>query len=161
MEIKSWILRLCALSILCAIAQSLLPFPKGKTAVGMLCGVLLLYATVTPLSGQNLGDLLESVRSFDAVSQSEAFEERSDSAVLLASEQGFAAAFGDRMKTAGIAFEKVRVACEMQSETVVPVSIRLRGSFDASQRRSIEEIRTELDMETAQIVYEAEDAYEN
>lgn len=104
--------------ILSAVLESILPQSNGKRAFRLLCGVAIftvLVSSVRQIDFQNLNfDDPETV--FEQTSQD--LSTKTDSALLLAANQGYAQAAADTLRSAGVPFRSVHAMCELNEEAL-------------------------------------------
>ncbi len=139
---------LCALSILCGLAQSLCPEGSGKRALSFVCAVVLLAGAAKELSNLDWESYaLESgrlrKREEEFVLQNEEVLRSLDRTVI---EREYAAYIMDTAYRQGLAVSDVQVTAQWSLEGLwLPYSARLEGSVGLAGQEALK-ARIEADL---------------
>lgn len=139
---RSWLLEIITLSILCAAADSLMPAGGVKQVGKLLFGILLICAVLQPLADWRLAGAERWLLEYgEQMSLEEMNLERqvSDYQKSVIQEQ-CATYISDKAAELGIDCQ-VEVACEQSAEGLwMPVTTRLWGDFTEEERSQMERL---------------------
>lgn len=140
--VRGWLLTVIGASLICALADALMP-PGAVRRVGRLvCGLVLLGAILSPLtqldlsSGQRwLEDYLASLEA-----REEDLTETVNSQMKVIIEQEYAAYIVDKAARLGVACS-VQVECALSEEGLyLPARVRVSGALTEKERAQIAQI---------------------
>jgi stage III sporulation protein AF len=140
--VRSWLLTVIAASLICALADALMP-PGAVRRVGRLvCGLVLLGAILTPLArldlsgGQRwLEDYLASLENREAE-----LAETVNEQMKVIIEQEYAAYIVDKTARLGLTCG-IRVECGLSEEGLyLPLRVRISGALTEGERARITQI---------------------
>ena len=159
--VRSWLLSVIAVSLLCAVADALMPSGAVKRVGRLVCGLVLMGAILSPLrsldlegSRRWLEDYLVSVRSREAE-----LEETVNSQTKVIIEQKFSAYIVDKAAELGLTC-RARVECAPSEDGLyLPVRTEVTGAMTADvQGKLIRIIESDLGVPAeAQIYVEEEE----
>ena len=159
--VRSWLLSVITVSLLCAVADALMPPGAVKRVGRLVCGLVLLGAVLSPLAGLDLEGnqrwlegYLASVRAREAE-----LEETVNSQIKVIIEQKCAAYIVDKAAQLGLTC-RARVECALSEDGLyLPVRTEVDGSMTADvQGKLIRIIESDLGVPAeSQIYVEEED----
>ncbi len=134
---RAFIQLLCALSILCGLAQSFCPEGSGKRALSFVCAVVLLAGFLKGLSSLNWEEY--ALQTGKLRMRQEEFLERNESIVRSLDrtviEKEYGAYIMDMAAKSGLELENARVCAQWSLDGLwLPWSAELSGELSAGQR---------------------------
>lgn len=157
---RGWLLSLIAVSILCAIADALMPAGGPRRVGKLLCGLVLLCAVLTPLTRLELAGSegwLEDWRA-GLEREQEELAERAGEVSRSVIEARCAAYIVDKAARMGLPPVEVRVTCRAAGDGVyLPDRAEIAGALSPGEREALSAaLREELDLPEDQIAYREE-----
>ena len=158
--VRSWLLAVISVSLLCAVADALTPSGAVKRVGRLVCGLVLIGAILSPLgtldlegSRRWLEDYLASVRSREAE-----LEKTVNSQTKVIIEQKFSAYIVDKAAELGLRC-RARVECALSEDGLyLPVRTEVTGSMTADvQSKLIRIIESELGVPAQSQIYVEEE----
>ena len=158
--VRSWLLAVIAVSLLCAVAGALMPPGPVKRVGRLVCGLVLVGAILSPLKSLDLEgsrrwleDYLASVRSREAE-----LEKTVNSQTKVIIEQKFSAYIVDKAAELGLSC-RARVECALSEDGLyLPVRTEVTGSMTADvQSKLIRIIESELGVPAQSQIYVEEE----
>lgn len=140
--IKSWLIGICCCSVIVAIADSLMPKGTVKKVSKLICGIILLIATVKPLLNIDLSVLSVNIVEYKnaAGEYSADISSVNERLAKVIIEEQSAAYILDKAINLG-AEVTVQVTARMgDGELYYPDSVTVRGALSEEQRGRLEEI---------------------
>ena len=159
--VRSWLLAVIAVSLLCAVADALMPSGAVKRVGRMTCGLVLIGAILSPVATVDLEGSQRWLESYlTSVQSREAeLEETVSGQIKVIIEQKYAAYIVDKAAQLGLNC-RARVKCALSEDGLyLPVRTEVTGSMTADvQGRLIRLIQSDLGVPAqAQIYVEEED----
>ena len=158
--VRSWLLSVIAVSLLCAVADALMPSGAVKRVGRLVCGLVMLGAILSPLAGL---DLEESQRWLErylvSVQTREGeLEETVNSQIKVIIERELAAYIVDKAAELGLTC-RAQVECSMSEDGLyLPVRTKVIGSMTADvQGKLIQLIASELGVPAQSQIYAEEE----
>lgn len=158
--VRGWLLTVIAASLICALADALMP-PGAVRRVGRLvCGLVLLGAILSPLTGLDLSGgqrwLEDYLASLDSREEELARTVNSQMKVII--EQEYAAYIVDKAAGLGLTCS-VQVECEASEEGLyLPARARVSGPLTGEeQARIFQIIREDLGVPESELLYITEE----
>ena len=145
--VRSWLLTLIAVSVLCALADSLMPAGAVKQVGKLVCGLVILCAVLSPVAGLDLEggrDWLEDYFAGLEVREGE-LKEQVDQGMKPIIEQEYAAYIVDKAARLGVRCT-AKVSCGMDENGLyLPWEAEVTGAItDVQQSRLTQAIEEEL-----------------
>lgn len=132
----------CALSILCGVAMSIMPEGSVKRVAGILCSAVIITALVAPLKEFDFDDyarMLSQYRSREA-SLSARGDEISERLCRTVIEDECSAYIMDKADVLGVAIKEARVEVQWNTEGVwVPYSACIAAEVTSEQKKALED----------------------
>ena len=152
-KLKEWIVLITFVTIMSAVFLCLVPSGKLKSAFSVLCGIIIIYAAVSPFVGLDIEDV-----DFDAFfvtdeEVSESYSSLGENAALLAAQDSIDDAVEAILKKAGFQFEKVETQCRMQNGEIVLTEIVIYCAFDESEKEKALNLLEDFKSESTQIIF--------
>ncbi len=137
--VRSWLLAVIAVSLLCAVADALIPSGGVKRVGRLVCGLVLMGAILSPVASLDvegsqrwLENCLASVRSQEAE-----LEDRVNGQMKVIIEQEYAAYIVDKAAQLGLECT-VRVECQLSEEGLyLPDRTEAEGLWTASAQEEL------------------------
>lgn len=143
--LRSWLLGVIAASLLTAVADSLMPEGAVKQTGKLACGLVVLFAVLSPLmrlDPHQMEEWLEDYAITQEEQKTQLAQQRSEQ-MKTVMEERFAAYISDKTEALG-AVCRVRVECEAQEPDVfLPVRAELTGNWDPEIRAQLERLLEE------------------
>lgn len=158
--VRSWLLAVIAVSLLCAVADALMPAGAVKRVGRLVCGLVLMGAILSPIASLDveggrrwLDGYLASVRYREAE-----LEETVNSQMKVIIEQEYAAYILDKAAQLGLNCT-ARVKCELSEDGLyLPVRTEVTGLRTAGdQEKLIQAIETDLGVPAERQFYTEEE----
>ena len=158
--VRSWLLAVIAVSLLCAVAEALMPSGAVKRVGRLVCGLVLVGAILSPAARLDVdGGRRWLERYLFSVQAREAeLEHEVNSQIKIIIEQEYAAYILDKAAQLGLDCT-VRVECGLSEEGLyLPVRTEVAGlSTAGSQRELIRIIKEDLGVPEERQFYEEEE----
>lgn len=153
---RGWLLTIISASILCALADSLMPAGAVKRVGRLVCGLVLLCAVLSPLAELDLAggqDWLEDYFAGLELRQAELGSQVNEGMKVIIEEK-YAAYIVDKAAEMGLTCT-VRVSCRMGEDGLyVPDRMAAAGSFsDVEQSRLTQIVQEDLGVPLERQVY--------
>ena len=137
--VRSWLMAVIAVSLLCAVADALMPRGAVRRAGKLVCGLVLLGAVLSPVAGLDvesgqrwLDGYLASIQNRESE-----LEETVESQMKGIIEQQYAAYIVDKAARLGLTCDP-RVECGLSEEGLyLPVRVRVTGALTEEERARI------------------------
>lgn len=144
---RGWLLTIISASILCALADSLMPPGAVKRVGRLVCGLVLLCAVLSPLAGLDLAggqDWLEGYFAGLELRQAE-LEQQVNEGMKVIIEEKYAAYIVDKAAEMGLTCT-ARVECRAGEDGLyVPDRVEVAGCLsDVEQSRLTQTVETDL-----------------
>lgn len=139
--VRSWLTLLITASVLCAVADSLMPPGSVKQAGRLVCGLVLLCAVLSPVSGLDLEAgrrWLEDYRSGLEFQENE-LKEQVDEGMKTIIEREYAAYVMDKAAELGLTC-RAKVRCRTQDGLHLPEEAEITGVFTGEERATLARI---------------------
>lgn len=154
--LRSWLLTVIAACVLCALAQRVMPPGPVKRAGGVTCGLVLLWAVLTPLAHPDLGVGRAWLEGYRAALERRETELRAqvDEGTKVLIEEEYAAYIVDKAAEWEIRCT-ARVKCRTGADGLyLPEETTVTGTFsDVEQSRLARMIREDLGVPEAHQTY--------
>ena len=152
-KLREWIVLITFVTIMSAVFLCIVPSGKMKAAFGILCGIVIVYAAISPLVGIDIEDV-----DFDAIfnddeEQSESYSSLADDAMLLAAQDSISDAVESVLKNAGLISRKIEAECEIQSGEIVLSEITVFCSFDEYEKEKAAKLLEQFCSENTRIIF--------
>lgn len=158
--VRSWLLAVIAVSLLCAVADALMPSGAVKRVGRLVCGLVLIGAILSPLAALDLEGSQRWLESyFVSVQDREAeLDETVNSQIKVIIEQKLAAYIVDKAAQLGLSC-RARVECRLSEDGVyLPVQTEVAGSMTADvQGKLIRVIESDLGVPAQAQIYVEEE----
>ena len=145
--VRSWLLSVIAVCLLCALADALMPRGPVKKAGRLVCGLVLLCAMLAPLPGLQLETGQAWLEDYFAglEQQKQNLKETADAGTKGIIEEQYSAYIVDKAKELDLVCQ-VRVTCRTEADGLtVPDGVEVAGRFsDEEQSRLTRIIEEEL-----------------
>ena len=145
--VRSWLLSIIAVCLLCALADALMPRGPVKKAGRLVCGLVLLCAMLAPLPGLQLETGQAWLEDYFAglEQQKQNLKETADAGTKGIIEEQYSAYIVDKAKELDLVCQ-VRVTCRTEADGLtVPDGVEVAGRFsDEEQSRLTRIIEEEL-----------------
>ena len=145
--VRSWLLSVIAVCLLCALADALMPRGPVKKAGRLVCGLVLLCAMLAPLPGLQLETGQAWLEDYFAglEQQKQNLKETADAGTKGIIEEQYSAYIVDKAKELDLVCQ-VRVTCRTDADGLtVPDGVEVAGRFsDEEQSRLTRIIEEEL-----------------
>ena len=145
--VRSWLLSIIAVCLLCALADALMPRGPVKKAGRLVCGLVLLCAMLAPLPGLQLETGQAWLEDYFAglEQQKQNLKETADAGTKGIIEEQYSAYIVDKAKELDLVCQ-VRVTCRTDADGLtVPDGVEVAGRFsDEEQSRLTRIIEEEL-----------------
>ena len=145
--VRSWLLSIIAVCLLCALADALMPRGPVKKAGRLVCGLVLLCAMLAPLPGLQLETGQAWLEDYFAglEQQKQNLKETADAGTKGIIEEQYSAYIVDKAKELDLVCQ-VRVTCRTEADGLtVPDGVEVAGRFsDEEQSRLARIIEEEL-----------------
>ncbi len=138
--LRSWLISLVTVSILCAAADTLMPEGGPKRVGKLLCGMLLLCAILKPLVRLDPEEGRRWLENWkrEVEEQTLELEEEVDRAVKPVIETGYEAYIAKRAAELGLQVEDVSVETAAGEDGLaLPVGVELTGHFEKTDRERL------------------------
>ena len=138
--LKSWILSMTGAALLCAGALALTPEGRTRSAVRLLCGVVMAVTLLSPLQEMDLSVYSMSLASYrDAAAQSASrLDETNDRLSRTIIETESEAYIWDKARAVGLTPEEVTVTVKWGDALCwYPYEMTLRTAWEPWQRREL------------------------
>lgn len=158
--VRGWLLTVIAASLICALADALMPQGAVRRVGRLVCGLVMLAAILSPLTeldisgGQRwLEDYLASLENREAE-----LTETVNGQMKVIIEQKYAAYIVDKAAQLGVACS-VQVECELTEEGLyLPARARVSGALTEGERAQITQIiREDLGVPESEQMYITEE----
>ena len=158
--VRNWLLAVIAVSLLCAVADALMPPGAVKRVGRLVCGLVLIGAILSPAASLDLEgnrrwleSYLVSVRSREAE-----LEETVNDQIKVIIEQKYAAYIVDKAAQLGLSC-RARVECALSEDGLyLPVRTEVDGSMTADvQGRLVRLIQSDLGVPAESQIYVEEE----
>ena len=136
--VRSWLTLLITVSVLCAVADSLMPAGAVKQAGRLVCGLVLLCAVLAPVPGLDLEAgqrWLEHYHS-EVELRKKVLEEQVDEGMKTIIEREYAAYVMDKAAELGVDCQ-AQIQCRMQDELLLPEEAVVRGVFTQEEQAAL------------------------
>jgi len=154
--VRSWLLAVISVSLLCAVAGALMPQGAVKRVGRLVCGLVLLAAILSPLAGLDVEAGQEWLDSYlyDMEHREAELKETVNSQLKTIIEEEYAAYIVDKAAQLG-ADCSARVECEESAEGLyLPVRAEITGATTVSvQSKLIRAIEEELGIPAQSQIY--------
>lgn len=154
--VRGWLLAVIGASLICALAGALMPRGAARQAGKLVCGLVLLWAILSPLAGPDLQDgqrwLEDYLASLDTREAELAETVNSQMKVII--EQEYAAYIVDKAAQLGLTCS-VRVECGLSEEGLyLPVRAEVSGPLTEDERdRVFRLIAGDLGVPESELMY--------
>lgn len=143
--VRSWLLALIAVSLVCALAEALMPKGAVKRTGRLVCGLVLLSAILSPLRQVDVTEGKQWLESYLAgleVREGE-LEEAADSQMKIIIEQEYAAYIVDKAAEFGLSCS-AQVECRKTEEGLyLPNRTEVAGAFSEKAQAKLIRVITE------------------
>ena len=156
--LKSWLLAVIAACVLCAVAERLMQPGPVKKAGSVTCGLVLIWAVLTPLARPDLASGQAWLEEYlDSVEQRETeLRDQVNEGTKVLIEQEYAAYIVDKAAEWEIRCT-ARVKCRVEEGPYIPDETMVAGPFsDVEQSRLTQMIREDLGVPAERQTYYAE-----
>ena len=156
--IRTWLLAIIAASILCALAERVMPPGSVKRVGGLTCGLVLLWAILAPLARPDLGAGRAWLEDYLAALEQREMElsDQVDQGRKVLIEQEYAAYIVDKAAEWELNCT-ARVKCRAEEGLYIPDETMVAGPFsDVEQSRLTQMIREDLGVPAERQTYYAE-----
>lgn len=139
---NSMIRELCALSIFCGAALSIMPEGNVKRVAGILCSSVLIIAVITPIKAfdiESYADILNTYREKESrlAASSEEISERLRRAVI---EEEYGAYIMDKAEKLGIEVKEARVEVQWSADGAwLPYSASIHANVSKADKCALED----------------------
>lgn len=158
--VRSWLLAVIAVSLLCAAAEALMPQGAVKRVGKLVCGLVLLAAILSPLTGLDLSGSQRWLEDYlAALDLREAeLEETVNGQMKGIIEQEYAAYIVDKAAQLGLTCG-LRVECRISEEGLcLPVRAEVSGGLTEEERlRLVQIIESDLGIPESEQIYMEEE----
>ena len=161
--VRSWLLAVTAVSLLCALAGALMPKGPVERVGRLVCGLVLMGAILSPVASLDvegsqrwLESCLASVRSQEAE-----LEDRVNGQMKVIIEQEYAAYIVDKAASLGLSCQ-VQVEAGESGAWPIPWSVTVTGDLDEGARETLtRQIQEDFAIPVERQVYRERDQYES
>lgn len=156
--IRTWLLAIIAASILCALAERVMPPGPVKRAGGLTCGLVLLWTILTPVARPDLGAGRAWLEDYLAALEQREMElsDQVDQGRKVLIEQEYAAYIVDKAAEWELNCT-ARVKCRAEEGLYIPDETMVAGPFsDVEQSRLTQMILEDLGVPAERQTYYAE-----
>lgn len=156
--IRTWLLAIIAASILCALAERVMPPGPVKRVGGLTCGLVLLWTILTPVARPDLGAGRAWLEDYLAALEQRETElsDQVDQGRKVLIEQEYAAYIVDKAAEWELNCT-ARVKCRAEEGLYIPDETMVAGPFsDVEQSRLTQMIREDLGVPAERQTYYAE-----
>ena len=156
--IRTWLLAIIAASILCALAERVMPPGPVKRVGGLTCGLVLLWTILTPVARPDLGAGRAWLEDYLAALEQRETElsDQVDQGRKVLIEQEYAAYIVDKAAEWELNCT-ARVKCRVEEGLYIPDETMVAGPFsDVEQSRLTQMIREDLGVPAERQTYSAE-----
>lgn len=156
--IRTWLLAIIAASILCALAERVMPPGPVKRVGGLTCGLVLLWTILTPVARPDLGAGRAWLEDYLAALEQREMElsDQVDQGRKVLIEQEYAAYIVDKAAEWELNCT-ARVKCRAEEGLYIPDETMVAGPFsDVEQSRLTQMIREDLGVPAERQTYYAE-----
>ena len=156
--IRTWLLAIIAASILCALAERVMPPGPVKRVGGLTCGLVLLWTILTPVARPDLGAGRGWLEDYLAALEQREMElsDQVDQGRKVLIEQEYAAYIVDKAAEWELNCT-ARVKCRAEEDLYIPDETMVAGPFsDVEQSRLTQMIREDLGVPAERQTYYAE-----
>lgn len=140
---RGWLLSILAVSVLCALADALMPKGAVKQVGRLVCGLVLAVVVVSPVVRLDLEDSRQWLEGyFSGMEQREQeLKEQVDSEMKTIIEQEYEAYIVDKAAQLGVSCQ-AQVTCRVQGEQATPLPWRatVTGRFTQPQREQLAQV---------------------
>lgn len=158
--LRSWLLALIAASLVCALADALMPKGAVKGVGRLVCGLVLVSTILSPLGSLDLEagqSWLESHLTWVELQRGE-LEQQVNSQMKVIIEQKYAAYIVDKAAQLG-AVCSVQVECRQEDGLYLPLRAEIRGTIPPHlQTELVQIIVQDLEIPEGQIDFSEEEA---
>lgn len=142
--VRGWLLSILAVSVLCALADALMPKGAVKQVGRLMCGLVLAVVVVSPvvrLDLEDSGQWLEGY--FSGMDQREQdLKEQVDSEMKTIIEQEYEAYIVDKAAQLGLDCT-ARVECRMEESVYLPAQAWIEGALTREEREKLTAVLSE------------------
>ena len=156
--IRTWLLAIIAASILCALAERVMPPGPVKRVGGLTCGLVLLWTILTPVARPDLGAGRAWLEDYLAALEQREMElsDQVDQGRKVLIEREYAAYIVDKAAEWELNCT-ARVKCRAEEGLYIPDETMVAGPFsDVEQSRLTQMIREDLGVPAERQTYYAE-----
>lgn len=135
---KSWIITVCAISVVSGIITCIMPRSQTKKIFQYVCGVVIVYSILYPfITGSFQLPELSSI--FGGGEQAVSFEmnEKSDEVYLFATQSGCESTAKEIITQLGLSCDSVKAECTCDNGQVNLKSITVKGIYTEEEKASV------------------------
>ena len=138
---RSWLLEVITVSILCAAADSLMPAGGVKQVGKLVFGVLMVCVVLGPLAQWKIGEGENWLQEYSVQLEQNAavLKEQAENYERAVIEERYAAYIADKAAELGVPCD-VKVVCERKEDLWLPVFVRLRGELEDGVQEELSQL---------------------
>ncbi|MGN1419148.1 MAG: hypothetical protein ACI4W6_07450 [Acutalibacteraceae bacterium] len=152
---KSWIILICAVSVISSVLAMVIPKSSLSKAFGYLCAAVMIYTFLLPFmtSKVDFSKLTDALKSQSSASQS--FEDNAEETALTAAEKGCKTVILNKLAQTGLSVkdEDITVKCRYKNEKVEIERITVASTFSKEEKDLIDKTIKETFDEKINIIY--------
>ncbi|MGN0467283.1 MAG: hypothetical protein ACI4GY_00985 [Acutalibacteraceae bacterium] len=156
---KSWIILICAVSVISSVIAMIIPKSSLSKAFGYLCAAVMIYTFLLPFmtSKVDFSKLTDALKSQSSALQS--FEENAEETALTAAENGCKTVLLNKLTENGLSVkdEDITVKCKYKNEKIQIENITVDGKFSKEEKDLIGKTIEEIFEEKIHIIYSGGD----
>lgn len=155
---RTWLLSVLSVSLVCALADALMPGGGVKRVGRLVCGLALTAAVLSPLVQLDLEDGQRWLEDYLSNLEHREEELRDQTGLKTIIEDSFAAYIADKAAQLGLPPVSVRVECREAEGVYLPVRLQVAGPLSQTERELLSQtLEAELGVARREQHYDEEE----
>ena len=137
--IRKYLISLCAAALLCALVRALVPGGRMKKLCSLLCGIFLMTAALSGISGWQLSDFAQELSKMQVAAEQArtGVEIRNREALCAIIKSKTEAYIWDKAQELDLSVS-IEVMVEADGSYPYPSGVQITGTFTPQQRKTLE-----------------------